>query len=283
MTMHALPSAASGASRPRRRLVAVVLAAVVAAALPGPRPAAEGPDPAGGPRSVVRELVVRGERQRYAVVLPGDYDSTRAWPGVVFLHGAGECGNDLRKPLSIGLVPAMGRHPERWRCVVIVPQKPRVDVEWEEREDLVLAALADARRAFPIDSDRVALTGFSQGGHGVWLIGARHPELWSCLVPIAAYGRALTVAARVASLPVWAFHGLQDDVVDPRDSRRIVEAIQRERASRGLPSGGEGGARMTLYPGENHGCWDDAYAEPELAVWMLSRTRSPQPSRNPPH
>ena len=194
---------------------------------------ARGPEPAVSPFQV-RHLRVKGESLAWAVWLPPGYDRTRAWPCIVFLNGSGECGTDGAKQTLQGIGPALLAHPERWPCVVRAAAEAGEDEEWEEREDLVFGVLRAARKAWRIEADRVALTGVSQGGHGAWMIGARHPELWSCLVPVCGYGRALTVASRVAKLPVWAFQGLKDDVVDPRetagDRRGAARAAEGGRA-----------------------------------------------------
>lgn len=210
----------------------------------------------------------------YAVWVPPGYDRLQKWPCLVFLHGSGECGTDGAKPTLVGLGPAIRAHPERWPCVVVMPQKPTEDSEWEEHEELVLACLRAVRKRYRIDPERIALSGMSQGGHGTWVLATRHPDLFSCLAPVCGYGRARTVATRVAHLPVWAFHGLRDDVVDPQDTQDIVAAIQEERRARGLVPDGPAGARATLYPDLNHGCWDAAYGEPELPAWLFAQRRA---------
>jgi predicted peptidase len=245
------------------------------AGLPAVPPAAAAGAAAGRPAGFVPlDLRLGGAAVRCAVYVPAGYDSARAWPCVVFLHGSGECGDDGEKPTRIGLGPALLAHPERWPCLVVFPQKPREDEEWEEHEDLVFAALDAVARRYRVDADRVALTGISQGGHGTWMIGARHAGRWSCLAPVCGYGRAQTVARRVARLPVWAFHGLKDDIVDPEDTRQIVAAIRAERQRLGLDPDA---ARMTLYPEANHGSWDPAYAEEELPRWLLAQRRPASP------
>jgi predicted peptidase len=216
----------------------------------------------------VRHLKVKGESLPYAVWLPPGYDSTRAWPCVLFLHGSGESGTDGLKPTLQGIGPALLEHPERWPCVVLLPQKPREDEEWEEHEVFVLQTLRAAEKSWRIDPDRVALAGISQGGHGAWVFGARHASLWSCLVPVCGYGRAHTVAPRAWRLPVWAFHGLKDDVVDPRDTQSIVADLARRKREAGLPE-----PKMTLYPDLNHGCWATAFGEPALPEWILAQKR----------
>lgn len=221
--------------------------------------------------TVRREVVVDGSRMPVAVHVPADYDAARAWPLVVFLHGAGECGNDGRRQVEVGIGPALAARPQQWPCLVLMPQKPGRDREWEEHEDLILAAIADVRANWNIDGDRIVLTGLSQGGHGTWLIGARHREIFSCLAPVCGYGRAQTVAPRVAGLPVWAFHGLRDDVVDPADTIAIVGELRRLGAAAGEDPAE---VRLTLYPEAGHNSWDAAYAEPDLPRWLLAQVRA---------
>jgi len=230
-------------------------------------PAAAAPPEAGG--LLVREVHVGGTAHRFAVWRPPGHEAQATWPAIVFLHGSGESGDDPLAPTRVGLGPVLLAHPERWPFVVVFPQKPSEQHEWEEHEDLVRATLAAAVREFHVDPDRVALVGMSQGGHGAWVLGARDTSRWRALVPICGYGRARTIARRVAAIPVWAFHGLRDDVVDPRDAREIVDGVRRARQARGLDPDG---ARLTLYPEANHNSWDPAFAEPELPGWLVART-----------
>lgn len=216
-------------------------------------------------RFVYRDVQVGREHHKYAVWLPPGHDANRKWPAIVFLHGSGESGSDGLAPTRVGLGPALQAHSERWPFVVVFPQKPRDDEEWEEREAMALQALDNAGREFSIDPARVALAGMSQGGHGTWLIGARHPERWRCLVPVCGYGRPHCISGRVAALPVWAFHGLRDDVVDPIETQRTIALTREIRVQRGLDPAT---AHMTLFPEANHNAWDPAFAHDSLNVWL---------------
>ncbi|MFN8588488.1 MAG: alpha/beta hydrolase-fold protein [Candidatus Eisenbacteria bacterium] len=222
------------------------------------------PAPGAG-RFVPREVKVGHERHKFLVWLPPGHDAGRHWPAILFLHGSGESGTDGERPTWVGLGPALKAHPEQWPYVVVFPQKPTDQEEWEERESLALAALDDAVRTFGVDAGRVALMGMSQGGHGAWLIGARHPERWRCLVPICGYGRPHCIVGRIAELPVWAFHGLRDDVVDPRETEATIAQTQDVRRQRGLDPAT---ARLTLFPEANHNAWDPAIAHDSLHVWL---------------
>jgi predicted peptidase len=215
----------------------------------------------------VRHLRVKGDSMAYAIWLPPGYDRARAWPCIVFLNGSGECGTDGLKQTWQGLGPALLEHPERWPFVAVLPQKPSADEEWEEREDLVFGALKVVQKSFNVDPDRIVLSGISQGGHGTWMIGARHPHRWSCLVSVCGYGRASTVS-RAWRLPVWAFQGLKDDVVDPREPQAIVAELARRAKAAGIAE-----PRLTLYPDLGHGCWAAAFGDSTLPAWMLEQRR----------
>lgn len=242
-----------------------LLAAALAPGAPDATPPAAG-------RFEYRTIRVKGESHRYAVWLPpGHTAAGRMQPAIVFLHGSGESGTDGEKPVRVGLGPALQAHPERWPFVVVFPQKPTADEEWWEHEALVFATLADARRRFGIDERRVALAGMSQGGHGTWMIGARHPERWRCLVPVCGYGRAQTVATRIRDVPVWCFQGMKDDVVFPHETQEIARWLRELKRSGGLDTTN---FRATFYPDANHNSWDPAFAEEELPKWIAGWLRA---------
>lgn len=220
----------------------------------------------GAGRFEFRTLELADGAHRYAVWLPpGFKKKPDGWPAIVFLHGSGECGSDGERPVRVGLGPALEAHPERWPFVVVFPQKPTADEEWWEHEKLVFAALDDAAKHFRADPARAALAGMSQGGHGAWMIGARHPNRWRCLVPVCGYGRAQTVATRIRDVPTWCFQGMRDDVVLPHETQEIARWMRELKASGGLDTTN---FRATFYPDANHNSWDPAFAEEDLPRWI---------------
>jgi predicted peptidase len=210
-----------------------------------------------------RFVSVAGEEFKYAVYVPRGYDASKAWPAIVFLHGAGECGRDGQKHLAVGLGPAVMLDAERWPFVVVFPQKPEVKKQWEEYDAPVMAMLEAAQKEWRVDTARVYLTGLSQGGHGTWAIAAAHPDRFAAIVPVCGYGDPSLVAAKVKGIPTWVFHGEADTSVKVDESRAMVAAI--------TAAGGE--PKLTTYPDVGHNSWDKAYREPELVPWLLSKTR----------
>lgn len=220
-------------------------------------------------------VTFEGQLYPYVVYLPPGYSSRQPWPLAVFLHGRGESGTDGQKMLSQGLAPALEAEFGRWPAVVLFPQKPSEDSQWEEHEGAVVGMLEEVRRRWRIDASRIDLTGLSQGGHGTWVLGARLPQLWAALVPVCGFaaargvgdaafrGSAAQLGKAVAHLPVWAFHGEDDDVIPAAESRALVTAH----------TAAGGSSRLTLYPEVGRNLWERAYREPELAPWLLSQTR----------
>ncbi len=228
-----------------------------------------------------RELSSGGRTYPYAVYVPRGYNPSRPWPLVLFLHGMGESGSDGVRPIIQGIGSAIQWNSERWPAIVVFPQKPTGNSEWEQHDAAVMAILQTVRRAYRVDDDRIYLTGLSQGGHGTWVLGARHRELWAALVSVCGYatspsraakldlppayfGTAEGLATAIGDLPFWLFHGEADDVVPPEEARTMASAL----ATAGYTP------RVTIYPSVNHNAWDRAYAEEDLPRWLLSQRRS---------
>ena len=220
-----------------------------------------------------RSIKHEGRELKYAVYVPRAYDPSRAWPLILFLHGSGESGTDGSRQLAQGLPRELVWNPDLWPFIVIIPQKPSQDAEWEQYELELMTMLAQARRDYNVDPTRLVLTGLSQGGHGAWVLGARHPELWAAVVSACGYGAVRSgvpgvftgtvgdLATAMRATPVWAFHGEADDVVPVAETRAMAEAL---KAAGSKP-------RATFYPGVGHGCWERAYGEKELPGWLLAQ------------
>ena len=208
-----------------------------------------------------------GATARFEVWLPPGFTPEQYWPAVLFLHGRGESGTDNHQQIEVGLGPVLRERPRAWPFIAIFPQKPDADVLWSARQDLALAVLAEARAAYPIDVDRIYLTGLSQGGEGAWELAAANPRTFAAVVPICGWSAAPDATAHaLGGTPVWLFHGMKDDVVPPGAAQKIAAALQRE----GHPP------RITLYADANHNSWDRAYRTKDLPRWLLKQRRPPK-------
>ncbi len=197
---------------------------------------------------------------RYLLDLPrGCAVQERGWPLMLYLHGAGERGDDLELVKKHG--PAnVAENQDDFPFILVSPQCP--EGRWWGNE--ILNALIDEITGqHAVDTDRIYLTGISMGGFGTWSLAIEHPERFAAIVPICG-GGAPYVADRLKHVPVWAFHGARDDVVPPYESQRMVEAVQAAG----------GNAKLTIYPEATHDAWTETYNNPELYEWLLRHRRT---------
>lgn len=203
----------------------------------------------------------------------------RTYPVVLFLHGAGQVGNDNRSQLKY--LPAQ-MSAEPWRsqypCYLIAPQCPP-GRSWLNQIDVLLAILEHVLKKHPADPKRIYLTGLSMGGFGSWNLATRHPELFAAVVPICGGGDP-TLAGRLVDVPIWAVHGDADSVVPVELSRTMIDAIRKARGS----------PRYTELPGVTHNSWTPAYSQPNgVIAWMFRQVNrdanqlSSPGDTNPPH
>lgn len=151
-------------------------------------------------------------------------------------------------------------HRQNRRPYILVAPPCPPDTDWCDAA--VLEVLDDTLRDLRADPDRVILTGGSMGGFGAWKLAIAHPERWAALVP-ACGGGDETDVSRIAGLPVWNFHGLQDDIVAPDSSRRMMDALTPLNPR----------ARATWCEERGHSIGDDVIRYPGLIEWMLEQSR----------
>jgi predicted peptidase len=194
-------------------------------------------------------------RLRYLVQLPQQVDTSSRWPLILFLHGAGERGDDLEKLKRHG-PPKIAAADPTFPFIVVSPLCPEGGW-WESAE---LAPLLDEVVArYPVDPDRVYLTGLSMGGFGAFDLAARVPDRFAAIAPMAGGGNPV-LARRLKGVPVWVFHGEEDKTVPIRLDEQMVEALEAAGAE----------VRFTRYAGKGHTAWIEAYADPELYRWFLA-------------
>jgi predicted peptidase len=217
----------------------------------------------------------------YQVYIPADYTPKKKWPVILFLHGAGERGEDCELQTHAGIGPAIRRDTTTFPCLVVLPQCRHGAVWAGEMETQALQALEQTIKEFNGDRQHVYLTGLSMGGYGAWYFAARHPGKFSAIAPVC--GGVVpparfpfppeaaaqiptekpyeTIARKIGKTPVWIFHGDADQSIPVTESRQMHEALQALG----------GTVKYTEYPGVGHNSWDKAYGEAKFVSWLLSQ------------
>jgi predicted peptidase len=212
-----------------------------------------------------RTAAVDGVPYPYVVYVPRGYSPAKPWPVILFLHGSGESGSDGQKQTQVGLGAAIRVHTDRYPALAVLPQCTREPNGWDGKMlDFALKALDQTLAEYRVDPARQYLTGLSMGGFGSWRIASLYPERFAAAVPICGGGEPKTMAKKLTALPIWVFHGENDEAVPPARSQKMVEAIR---------AAGSENIRYTQLPGIGHNSWDPAYNSKEFTDWLFSQRR----------
>lgn len=206
----------------------------------------------------------------YWLFLPKDYGTdNREWPVMLFLHGAGERGEDLKVVKVHGPPKLVDQRPD-FPFILISPQCPK-DHWWpgDVQQHLLAELLDHVLTRFKADRRRVVVTGLSMGGFGSWEMTARHPNVFSASVPICGRGDP-QAGERLKSTPFWVFHGAKDFGVPLKFSEMMVDAVTK--------AGGQ--AKLTVYPEAGHDSWTETYKNEAVYEWLLAQ-KKPEPVKVP--
>lgn len=204
-----------------------------------------------------------GTTSPYVVFVPHEYDGTKEYPVILFLHGSGETKGGKKQPVEVGIGTAIKKQEKTFPFITVIPQSEKRT--WQADSDdgkRALAILDEVTKTYKTDPKRISLTGLSMGGVGTWSLAIAHPDKWAAIVPICGYGDP-AAAEKIKDLPAWVFCGDKDASLLLDGSRKMVEAL--------IKAGGR--PTYTEYPGVGHNSWDGAYAEKELFPWLLKQTR----------
>lgn len=204
-----------------------------------------------------------GSESPYVVFVPHDYDGKKEVPVILFLHGSGETKGGTKKPVEVGIGPAIKKREKTFPFLVVIPQSEKRT--WQANSDdakRALAMLDAVSKEYKTDPNRTYLSGLSMGGYGTWSIAAATPEKWAAIVPVCGGGKPAD-AEKIKGIPCWCFHGDADKAVPVARSREMIEALKKADAK----------PKYTEYPGVGHNSWDKAYGTDELYDWLLEQKK----------
>lgn len=234
-----------------------------------------------------RNFIRDNDTLRYRILYPEHYKSSDKYPLLVFLHGAGERGNDNNLQLVHGSKLFLdSANRKNFPAIVVFPQCPEndfwsgieqktgpdgkpaglyfpIDVKPGKAMSLVMQFLDSMVTDKAVDPDRIYVGGLSMGGMGTFEILWRKPGFFAAAFPICGGGNTEKAKTYGKDFPIWVFHGADDAVVPVSLSQKMVQALKEAGAK----------VKYSEYPGVNHNSWDNAFAEKDLLPWMFSHKR----------
>ena len=200
-----------------------------------------------------------GRELTYLISYPQGFDENKTYPLVIFLHGRGEQGETTEKLINHNSFLYIKDHQDAKGYILLAPLCSSGD--WNEWMAILLR-LIETTIALPcVDKAHVHITGTSMGGYGTWEVCLLRPHWFASAMPLCS-GGICGLASQLVGLPIRAFHGLCDGIVDPIESLQMVKAINM--------AGGH--AELILFPHVKHKCWEPVYSDEKNYDWLLSFT-----------
>jgi predicted peptidase len=209
-----------------------------------------------------KTIEYNGAPVKYVVFVPKQYTPEKPHPTILFLHGAGEQGDDGQNQVKVGLGAAIRKSEEKWNYIVIFPQKPKGPGGFNQHEKLILDILEKTKKEYKVDEKRLYITGLSMGGMGTWSLICKYPDMFAAAAPVCGRGNPAE-APKIKDLPIWNFHGDKDNAVPIKGSQDMIDAL---KAAGGNP-------KFTIYPGVGHNSWDKAYNDEKLEEWFIQHSK----------
>ncbi|MDP3314109.1 prolyl oligopeptidase family serine peptidase [Lutibacter sp.] len=233
-----------------------------------------------------KKVFVKGkDTLLYRILYPVNFSKEKTYPVLLFLHGAGERGNDNASQLTHGsalftnpnnriLFPVIVLFPQcsldnYWSNVEIDRSTKPISFKFQSDEaptkslGLVIELMDYLLQKPFVNRQQVYVMGLSMGGMGTFEILAKRPTVFAAAIPICGGGNPSTATLYAKNTALWVFHGSKDDVVNPQFSVEMVKGI--------LDAGGN--PNFTLFGDANHNSWDHAFAEQNLLGWLFSKKR----------
>lgn len=197
----------------------------------------------------------------YLLYLPKDYSvQTKDYPLVIYLHGGSHKGSDLNKLKEYGL-PYLVNQGNDFDFIIVSPQCP--DNKYWSSEDWFEPLYTKILDQYRIDINKVYLTGISMGGYGTFIVAMDYPDKFAAIVPLCGgcNDSDTTRICHLKDIPIWAFHGTDDDLIPISETERIVDAL----------NSCSGNIEFTKLDGEGHGIQFLYEKYPQMYEWMLKQ------------
>jgi len=212
--------------------------------------------------------VYQGESgaSKYSVYLPDGFSRDKSWPVMLWLHGAGERGDDGSLQTKFGLGNILRTSKSTFPFVVVFPQSQDRHAPilsgWDVQTadgDTALKILDEAINEYGLDPKRQALSGWSMGGYGAIELATHAPARWKSVVVLAG-GPRVANFKNAKSIPFWLFHGEEDAIVATTQTDELAKRLKEAGAR----------VRVTKLPESDHNLWRDVYRWDGLWNWMLN-------------
>lgn len=201
-----------------------------------------------------------GRTMMYALYVPNGLDINEPHPLILFLHGSGEIGTNLRQLERCynGFTTYVYDGRLLPNAYILMPQSP--DGWWDKHTEDLMGLILETCDNYNIDMNRISITGHSLGGFGTLSMLYEYPEFFSAAAPLSS-SADVQKCKELTNVPVWFFVGAGDG---PYSYQQACDAINENG----------GTSYITVYEGEGHSIpYHYLDNNCEIVNWLITQSR----------
>lgn len=163
-----------------------------------------------GVNDIKLESVTSGVYWNFRIIAPESASPTNKRPLIMSLHGGATAVTDFYKQTSCLIEPGLASLD----AYILSPNSDGVQWYTNQNRVQVLALVEMSETYLNVDTNKVAVMGYSDGGNASWFFSQYHPSLFSAAIPMAS-SYAVTSQTGVThkfSDPIYAIHGSNDEL-----------------------------------------------------------------------
>ena len=199
----------------------------------------------------------------YRLHVPAYYDESKEYPVLLFLHGAGERGNDNSKQITVMINSMFNQDNALLTETIVIAPQCSDELGWW-RPDYLKLLLDRVCSEYSVDRDRIYVMGYSMGGFGSFDLITTYTDTFAAAVPMCA-GASASDAQILRDFPLYVVHGAKDDTCPVSGSRAIVNALKQL------------GSKSVIYeelPDFGHNVWGYTANKSEILEWLFEQRKS---------
>lgn len=210
----------------------------------------------------MKRIEMNDSRFEYPFVAYMPEEFTENLPLVIQLHGGGEKGNGGEDLILVERHGFSSILKEKdFPCIVVMPQCPKEEI-WLIQVKLIKKFIEQMQDEYKADKNRTVVAGISMGAYATWYLATTYPDMFAAIAPCC--GGGMPIYAPALTMPIWAFHGSDDDVVHPMESIHMINRIRKLGINKNV--------KFTMFDGVMHDSWKYAF-NAELLNWLLEHKK----------
>lgn len=199
----------------------------------------------------------------YLIYLPQDYDGTKKYPLVVYLHGAGERSYTSK---DIDLLKKFGPpklcEKREFNAIIVSPQVKRPWV-WTSFPEKVKIFIDEIKDKYSVDENKISITGVSMGCFGLYQIMMDYPDTFCAGVAVCGGGTDWRAEA-IKDIPLKIYHGEKDYVVSKQYATEMYAKLKFYGAKQ---------VELFIIPEAGHDIWNKVYEEYDVLAWLTQQKK----------